>query len=86
MKIDGSENLDRLIEKEKRTLTETYCLEVWEELADEGIDPVFIAEIAIQSSLQQLIESRGSAEASRLLDHFRELDAMGLISLRQTLQ
>ncbi|MEM7215861.1 MAG: hypothetical protein AAF423_09980 [Pseudomonadota bacterium] len=86
MKSDLPEDLDTLIEREKRALAEECCQEVWTELLDEGIDPSLIAEIFMESALKCLVRERGNDQATRLIAHFREMDERGLLPTIRTLQ
>ena len=86
MKSNTTENIDDLIEKEKRALAEECFREVWSELFDEGVDSAVIAEVFVESALKQLVIERGNERASKLLAHFRELDEMGFLPSSRTLQ
>ena len=86
MKKEVSQDIDTLIENEKRALVEECFREVWAELTEEAIDPALIAETFIESALKRLVVERGNEQASKLLAHFRELDEMGFLPSTRTLQ
>lgn len=86
MKSNTNDNIDELIEKEKRALALECFREVWSELSEEGIDSAVIAEVFVESALKQLVLERGNQRASELLAHFRELDEMGFLPSTRTLQ
>ena len=81
-----SASLKRLIENEKRELVRERFHETWEELGLEDIEPDMIAEIFIDAALKRLISERGGKEASKLIAHFKELDEIGFLSERHTIQ
>lgn len=86
MKSNTNDNIDELIEKEKRALALECFREVWSELSEEGIDSAVIAEVFVESALKQLVLEKGNQRASELLAHFRELDEMGFLPSTRTLQ
>ena len=86
MNSEIPEDIDILINNEKRALVEECFLEVWTELTEEGIDPAVIAEIFVEAALKRLVREKGNEHASRLLAHFRELDEMGFLPPTRTLQ
>ncbi|MEM9279851.1 MAG: hypothetical protein AAGA76_14885, partial [Pseudomonadota bacterium] len=67
MKSEVPEDIDALIENEKRSLVEECFREVWTELTDEGIDPSVVAEVFVESALKRLVSERGDEQASKLL-------------------
>ena len=79
-------SLERLIENEKRELVRECFRETWEELRLEDIEPDMIAEIFVDAALKRLISERGGPEASKLIAHFMELDEIGFLSERHTIQ
>ncbi len=84
--IKSSASLKQLIANEKRELVRECFREVWEELSLEDIEPDMIAEVFIDSALKRLISERGGQEASKLIAHFKELDEIGFLPGRHTLQ
>ena len=84
--VKPSASLKRLIENEKRELVRECFRETWEELRLEDIEPDLIAENFIDAALKQLICERGGQNATRLIAHFKELDEIGVLSERHTIQ
>ncbi len=86
MKTDIGEDLDTLIENEKRALIEQCFREVWAELTDEDIEPGLVAEVFAEATLKRLAKERGGEKASKLIAHLIELDEMGFLPPERTLQ
>jgi len=79
-------DLDKLIEDEKRALVRECFSDVWEELSEEGVEIGMVAEVFIESALKKLVSERGNKEASKLIAHFKQMDEMGFLPERHTLQ
>ena len=58
MSTNIADDLDTLIEKEKRALIEECFHEVWTELTDEDIDPGLIAEVFAEAVLKRVTAER----------------------------
>lgn len=86
MKSQTADDIDTLIENEKRALAEECFREVWNELTDEGIDANIIAEVFVEAALKRLVDERGNDQASKLISHFKELDEMGFLPSNRTIQ
>ncbi|MEM7067804.1 MAG: hypothetical protein AAF478_02890 [Pseudomonadota bacterium] len=86
MKTSKVEDLDLLIENEKRSLIEEYFTDAWNELSEEGIDPKLVAEVFTEFTLRNLAKERDGASVSALLSHLNELDQMGFLPAGRTLQ
>lgn len=85
--VDTPENddLKTLIEREKRNLADEYFNEIWEAALEDGIDGNIMAEALLQGSLSKLSEDN-CVEASRLINHYKEMDEMGLLRGTRTIQ
>jgi len=86
MKTYLADDLDTLIENEKRALIEECFHEVWTELVEEDIDAGLVAEVFAEAVLKRLTVERGSQQASKVIAHLNELDQMGFLPLVRTLQ
>ena len=80
------DNLDELIEREKRALAKEYFDDVWANASADGIDVEILSETFIEGALRELVASNGNAEASKLIAHFKNLDDMGFLPTNRTLQ
>jgi len=80
------ENLDDLIDQEKRSLAKEYFADAWAEVQVENLGTDLVAEVFIQEIIERLAIERGSEEASKLIKHFKNLDEMGILPLQRTLQ
>ncbi len=80
------ENLDDLIEKEKKALAREYFCDIWADIQAEDLGTDLIVEVFVQEAIERLVTERGSEEASRLITHFKNLDELGILSLPRTLQ
>lgn len=80
------ENLDELIEQEKRSLACEYFEEAWLEMREDGLSAKLIAEVYIDLALKKLILEQGGSEATKLITYFKELNEMGFIQGSRTIQ
>ena len=79
-------DLSSLIENEKRALARECFFEMWEELSEEELEPEIIAEECVEAALKRLVAERGHQVVSQLISHFKQLDEMGLIPEKRSLQ
>lgn len=80
------ENLEELIEQEKRSLAKEYFTDAWSEVQIENLGTELVAEVFIKETIDRLATERGNEEASKLIAHIKELDEMGILSSGHTLQ
>ena len=80
------ENIDELIEKEKRSLAGEYFEEAWQGMQQDGLSADIVAEVYIDLALKKLISEKGGSEASKLIAHFKQMDDMGFIPATGTIQ
>lgn len=71
------QDLDRLIEQEKRHAAREVHEEAWADGLLEGIDGVFLAEAAIMRALEETVSLKGEDGAIKLLDQLRDRVLVG---------
>lgn len=81
-----SENIDDLIEKEKKALAKEYFDDIWSDIQAESLDTELIAEVFVQQTLERLANEKGMEEASRLIAYFKNMDELGILPSQRTLQ
>ena len=80
------DNLDDLIDQEKRALAKEYFSDIWSDIQAENLGTELIVEVFIQEAIERLANEKGMEEASRLITHFKNLDELGILPLQRTLQ
>jgi hypothetical protein len=86
MSFESTENLDQLIEREKRLVAEEYFQEMWDAAIADGIDMEIIARTIILGTLTEL-SRRGSDEAAiGLLGEMDDLVVSGDFLPAKTIQ
>lgn len=83
---DIPQNLDALIEKEKKALAREYFMDLWDEIELENLETELIVEVFVQESLEKLAKEKGMEKASRLISYFKDMDELGILPSRHTLQ
>lgn len=87
MKKDYTQQeLEELILLEKRAVTRELINQAWDEAALEEIETSIIAETCINLALEKLASTGNSADISRLIKHFKNLDELGVMPVSTTLQ
>lgn len=81
-----ADNLDDLIDQEKRALAKEYFSDIWAEIQVENLDTELIVEVFMQEAIERLANERGSEEVSRLIAHFKDMDELGILPVQRTLQ
>lgn len=80
------DNLDDLIEQEKRALAKEYFSDIWADIQAENLGTELIVEVFIQEAIERLANEKGMDEASKLITHFKNLDELGVLPIQRTLQ
>ncbi len=80
------DNLDDLIDQEKRALAKEYFSDIWSDIQAENLGTELIVEVFIQEAIERLANEKGMEEASKLITHFKNLDELGILPLQRTLQ
>lgn len=80
------ENLDDLIQREKKALAKEYFADIWEDIQAEDLGTDLIVEVFVQEAIERLATERGIEEVSKLISHLKNLDELGILSLQRTLQ
>lgn len=80
------ENLDDLIDQEKRALAKEYFADLWADIQVENLGTEMIVEVFVQEAIEHLANEKGSEEASKLISHFKNMDELGILPLQRTLQ
>lgn len=80
------DNLDDLIDQEKRALAKEYFSDIWADIQAENLGTHLIVEVFIQEAIERLANEKGMEEASKLITHFKNLDELGILPLQRTLQ
>ena len=83
---DIPENLDDLIDQEKRELAKEYFSDIWTDIQAENLGTDLIVEVFIQEAIERLANDRGTEEVSKLISHFKDLDELGILPVQRTLQ
>lgn len=84
--INIPDNLDDLIDQEKRALAKEYFSDIWTDIQAENLGTQLIVEVFIQECIERLASEKGMEEASKLITHFKNLDELGILPLQRTLQ
>lgn len=84
--INIPDNLDDLIDQEKRALAKEYFSDIWTDIQAENLGTHLIVEVFIQEAIERLAFEKGMDEASKLITHFKNLDELGILPLQRTLQ
>ena len=72
MKQRPLEETDRLMTEEKRMAARELIAEAWEEGAQAGIEPDFLAEEMVHAVVMELVNTRGLEEATRLAERIAQ--------------
>lgn len=80
------DNLDDLIDQEKRALAKEYFSDIWTDIQAENLGTDLIVEVFIQEAIERLANEKGMEQASKLITHFKNLDELGVLPLQRTLQ
>jgi hypothetical protein len=80
------QNLDDLIEKEKKALAREYFSEIWADIKIENLETELIAEVFVQEALERLADENGLEKASKLITYFKDMDELGVLPVQRTLQ
>ena len=80
------ENLDDMIDREKRALVKEYFSDIWSDIQAEDLGTDLIVEVFIQEAIEKLANEKGTEEVSRLISHFKNLDELGILPVQRTLQ
>lgn len=80
------DNLDDLIDQEKRALAKEYFSDIWTDIQAENLGTDLIVEVFIQEAIERLANEKGMEQASKLISHFKNLDELGVLPLQRTLQ
>lgn len=80
------DNLDDLIDQEKRALAKEYFSDIWTDIQPENLGTQLIVEVFIQEAIERLANEKGMDEASKLITHFKNLDELGILPVQRTLQ
>ncbi len=83
---DIPENLDDLIDQEKRALAKEYFSDIWTDIQVENLGTKLIVEVFVQEAIERLANENGTEEASRLITHFKHMDELGILPVQRTLQ
>lgn len=62
------DQLDVLIEEEKKRVAEQFFTEAWDRSIEEGIEPYLLAETALHSALLFLSEAAGEEQVKGLVE------------------
>ena len=80
------DELDALIEEEKKRVAQEYFQDAWSSAVQEGIEPAILAESAIFAIMRQLGETEGDAAVSELIDALPDLQECGQFLTDKKLQ
>jgi len=84
--IKIAENIDDLIEKEKKALAKEYFDDIWSDIQAEDLGTDLIVEVFVHQALERLASEKGVEQVSRLIAYFKNLDEMGILPAERTLQ
>jgi len=85
-KTNTTENLDDLIEKEKKALAKEYFKDIWSDIQVEDLGTDLVVEVFVHEALERLASEKGVEQVTRLIAHFKNLDEMGILPAERTLQ
>ncbi len=80
------ENLDDLIDQEKRALAKEYFSDIWADIQAENLGTELIVEVFVQEAIERLANEKDMEEASKLISHFKNMDELGILPVQRTLQ
>lgn len=80
------DNLDDLIEREKKALAKEYFSDIWTDIKDENLETELVVEVFVQEALERLANEKGMEQASKLITHFKNLDELGILPAERTIQ
>lgn len=83
---DIPDNLDDLIDQEKRALAKEYFSDIWSDIQAENLGTDIVVEVFIQEAIERLANEKGLEQASKLITHFKNMDELGILPLQRTLQ
>lgn len=80
------EELDALIEEEKKRVALEYFQEAWSSAIQEGIEPQILAESAVYAALSQLGEAEGDDKVGEFISDLPSHHESGQFMLHRKLQ
>lgn len=83
---DIPDNLDELIDQEKRALAKEYFSDIWSDIQAENLGTDLVVEVFVQEAIERLANEKGLEQASKLITHFKNMDELGILPLQRTLQ
>ena len=83
---EENDKLEQLIAQEKRAYAREAFQEFWDGATNEGIEADILAEIAVETALNELSHAQGRVKVSRLITQFKKMDELGLFPASKTMQ
>ena len=80
------ENIDDLIDQEKKALAKEYFSDIWSDIQAENLGTELVVEVFIQEAIERLANEKGLEQASKLISHFKNMDELGTLPVQRTLQ
>lgn len=80
------ENIEDLIDQEKKALAKEYFSDIWSDIQAENLGTELIVEVFIQEAIERLANEKGLEQASKLISHFKNMDELGTLPVQRTLQ
>lgn len=80
------DDLQMLIEEEKRALARAYAIEGWESGIEEGIDPDMLARNMVRAILEAAEAETGGMTAGRIIAEMQEAEHAGDFLRHRTVQ
>lgn len=80
------DNLDILIEQEKRAFAREHFFEMWDMAIADGVEAEILAEAIVEGALGELIKASGKSRAGVLIKKLEEMNELGMFPAFRTLQ